>query len=72
MKTIMVTDEAYEKLASLKGSKSFTVTISELVDRLKKNNVKDIMQFAGIIDDDEAEELQKVVARIRKNARSRI
>lgn len=72
MKTIMVTDEAYEKLTSIKGSRSFTVTISELVDRLKQNNTKDLKQFAGILGNDEARALQKTVTRIRKAAGSRL
>jgi len=71
MKTIMVSDEAYRKLASIKDGKSFTDTISELVDRLKQTNTKEIMKFAGIMSKEEADDLQKIVAEIRKRAKAR-
>lgn len=67
MKSIMVTDQTYEKLASIKADKSFTELLSELVDSLKKTRVRDILKFAGIIDEKEAEELYASVARTRKN-----
>ncbi len=72
MKTIMISDEAYRKLASIKGKKSFTELVSELVDRLKQANIGDVMKFAGIISKDEADDLQKTLAKIRKNFRARI
>jgi predicted CopG family antitoxin len=72
MKTIMISDETYRKLSSIKGEKSFTELLSELVDRLKQTNIKNIMDFAGIINDEEAEALQKTVNKIRKRAKARI
>jgi predicted CopG family antitoxin len=72
MKTIMLSDEAYKKLASIKGDKSFTELVIVLVDRLKQTNTKEIMKFAGIMNDKEAEKLQKIVKNIRKRARARI
>jgi len=51
MKTIMISDEVYRKLAVLKGKRSFTELLSELVDKIKQTNKEGILDFAGIIDD---------------------
>jgi predicted CopG family antitoxin len=50
MKTIMISDETYRKLASIKGKKSFTNLLSEMVDRLKQTNKSEILKFAGIME----------------------
>jgi predicted CopG family antitoxin len=65
MKSIMVSDQTYEKLASIKAGKSFTELLSELVDSLKKTRVRDILKFAGIMDASEAKVLNAEVAKIR-------
>jgi predicted CopG family antitoxin len=72
MKTIMISDDAYKKLSSVKDGKSFTEVVSELVDTLKQVNTKGIMEFAGIMSEKEADELEKITTKIRKNARVRI
>lgn len=72
MKTTMISDETYRKLVAIKGKKSFTALLSEMVDRLKQNNKDKILKFAGIIYIKDAEELQNFVAKIRKMAGSRI
>ena len=38
MKTIMISDEAYQKLASRKGKKSFTELLIELSDNAKQTS----------------------------------
>jgi predicted CopG family antitoxin len=72
MKTIMISDEAYRKLASIKGIKSFTDLLSEMVDRLKQTNKGAILKFAGIMNEKDADELQRFVAGIRKRAKARL
>ncbi|MCL4382134.1 antitoxin VapB family protein [Candidatus Marsarchaeota archaeon] len=72
VKTIMISDETYRKLAAIKDKKSFTILLSEMVDKLKQNNKDKILKFAGIIDIKDAEELQNFVVKIRKRAGSRI
>ena len=68
MKTIMVSDEAYRKLKLIKGGRSFTELLSEMADKLKPKFV-DISEYAGIIGDEEAKELQKIARRVRKSTR---
>lgn len=72
MKTIMISDDAYQKLAAIKGKKSFTDLISEIVDAVKQKKKDDIMKFAGIINDEEAKEMEQIVRQVRGRARARI
>lgn len=71
MKTVMLSDEAYKKLASIKGSKSFTEIVSELVDKVKGVKLADIDKFFGIIGSDEAQSLQTNATKIRRRFRVR-
>ena len=41
------------------------------IDKIKQTNREEILKFAGIMSEKEAGELQKIVAVIRKRARSR-
>jgi predicted CopG family antitoxin len=72
MKTIMVSDESYNKLLSIKGTKSFTELLSEIVDRLKSDKMSDIDGFFGMMKDSEAEELREFVKRTRGSAKVRL
>lgn len=72
MKTIMISDETYEKLSSIKGKKSFTILLSELADKAKHAKPKDLEKFFGIMGNDEAEWLEKFIADRRKTAKVRI
>lgn len=71
MKTIMISDEAYQKLASRKGKKSFTELLIELSDNAKQTSTGDLLQFAGIMPSEEAEAVERVIKKVRKNARMR-
>ena len=72
MKTIMISDETYDKLALIKGKKSFTELLSEMADKLRQTNKQELMKFAGIMSEDDAEELRKTIIQIRKRAKARI
>ncbi len=45
VKTIMISDETYRKLAAIKDKKSFTILLSEMVDKLKQNNKDKILKL---------------------------
>jgi predicted CopG family antitoxin len=68
MKTIMISDESYMKLVAIKGSKSFTELISEIVDAVKSKRNANIMKFAGILSKKEAEEAKRIARDIRRMA----
>jgi len=64
-KVIAVSDEAYSRLASIKGEKSFTKVILELTEKRK-----DISEFFGIwkgtMSDEQAEEWKREIKESRK------
>ena len=72
MKTLMISDDAYAKLASIKGKKSFTDLILDITERVKQTNRTEIMRYAGILNDEEAEAMQRSVKRTRKAFNGRI
>lgn len=70
MKTITISDEVYSKLEALKGSKSFT----ELIDQLIKANVS--IRIDRVIElsrykTGREEELAELVGKVRKEFRAR-
>ena len=72
MKTIAISDEAYKKLISIKGSKSFTDLISELFDKANGVKLADLNKFFGIINNDEARSLQINATKIRRRLKVRV
>ncbi|MBP1357645.1 MAG: antitoxin VapB family protein [Sulfolobus sp.] len=68
---IMVSDEVYEKLKKIKGDKSFSEVIDEMIEKAYGNNFKALSKYFGILSE-EAEEIGKEIEENRKRyARSR-
>lgn len=63
---ISVSDEVYKELSKLKGKKSFSELIKEVMG-IKKTNEK-FMKFAGILKKDrkKLDELRKLIAKERE------
>jgi len=71
VKVISLSNEAYEKLKSMKNEKSFSEVVVELIE-CKKKDKKNIMKFAGIFKDDkEWESIMKDTEKDRKNFKLR-
>lgn len=73
VKVISLSEEAYGKLKSIKGDKSFSEVIVEVVDKNKKGTGKDLMKFFGIWKDDSDywKEFNKEIRKSRNSARLR-
>jgi predicted CopG family antitoxin len=67
MKTIMIRDDVYNKLARIKCNKSFSDIIEELIEEAISLRRKKIEKHFGILKDEEAEELKKEIYKMRKN-----
>jgi predicted CopG family antitoxin len=67
MKTIMIRDDVYNKLAKIKGNKSFSDIIEELIEESISLRRKKIEKYFGILKEEEAEELKKGIYEMRKN-----
>ncbi len=69
VKVISLSDEAYKRLKSIKGDRSFSETVVEIIDKRKKKN---IMKFVGIWKNDKYwENYKKEIRRTRDRARMR-
>ena len=73
-KVITISDDVYDKLSKLKGNKSFSQIINELIEYYNKNRkgrVEALDIILGIINEKDAEELEKEVKELRKNFKVR-
>jgi len=66
MKTIMIRDDIYRKLNEIKGDKSFSDIVEELIEELLSLRRKKLEKYFGILSEEEAEELEKEIKEIRK------
>lgn len=62
-KTITITTEAYEKLASMKVAKE---SFSDVINRI--TGKRSILELAGVLSNEETREMKKHIAEIRKRA----
>ncbi|MCS7119408.1 MAG: antitoxin VapB family protein [Archaeoglobaceae archaeon] len=70
MKTITISDDVYEKLARLKGKRSFSETIDDLI---RKNVEKRIeMLIASAEKTGNEKELERIYKEIRKEFKVRL
>ncbi|WP_218265868.1 antitoxin VapB family protein [Saccharolobus shibatae] len=66
MKTIMIRDDVYKKLFEIKGDKSFSEVIEELIKESLSVRRKKIEKYFGILNEEEARELAKEIEEMRK------
>jgi len=67
MKTIMIRDDVYNKLARIKGDKSFSDIIEELIEESISLRRKKIEKYFGILKEEETEELKKEIYEMKKD-----
>ncbi|MEJ2778403.1 antitoxin VapB family protein [Stygiolobus sp. RP850M] len=66
MKTIMIRDEVYKKLVEIKGDKSFSDVIEELIEESLSLRKKRLERYFGILSKEDAEELMKKIKEMRE------
>jgi len=66
MKTIMIKDNVYRKLNEIKGDKSFSDIIEELIEESLSLRKKKLDKYFGILSEEEAEELEREIKEMRK------
>jgi len=70
MKTITITDEVYRKLVAIKGDRTFSQVIDELIARDVERRVEKILELAAARREG-VEELEEVVRAVRSSFRVR-
>jgi predicted CopG family antitoxin len=66
MKTIMIKDDVYRKLNEIKGNKSFSDIIEELIEESLSLRRKKLEKYFGILSEGEAKELEREIKEVRK------
>ncbi len=66
MKTIMIRDDVYKKLVEIKGDKSFSEIIEELIEESLTLRRRKLEKYFGILNEEEAEEIMKEIKEARK------
>jgi predicted CopG family antitoxin len=66
MKTIMIRDDVYNKLVEIKGDKSFSEIIEELIEESLILRRRKLEKYFGILNGEEAEEMMKEIKEVRK------
>ena len=66
MKTIMIRDDVYKKLVEIKGDKSFSEIIEELIEESLILRRRKLEKYFGILNGEEAEEMMKEIKEARK------
>jgi predicted CopG family antitoxin len=66
MKTIMIRDDVYKKLVEIKGDKSFSEIIVELIEESLTFRRRKLEKYFGILNEEEAEEIMKEIKEVRK------
>ena len=60
VKTITIADDVYEELVKMKGNKSFSELLRELI-RERKGNLDVILKLSRVVDADKLEEVSKKI-----------
>jgi len=66
MKTIMIRDEVYKKLVEIKGDKSFSDVIEELIEESLSLRKKKLERYFGVLSKEDAEESMKKIKEMRE------
>ena len=66
MKTIMVRDDVYRKLVEIKGDKSFSEFIEQLLEDSAKLRKLERQKYFGILTEEEAEEMMRAIEESRR------
>ena len=72
MKTIMIRDDVYKKLVEIKGDKSFSEVIEELIEESVSLRKKKLERYFGILSEEEAKEILKAIEESRRLTDERI
>ncbi|MBR9681611.1 MAG: antitoxin [Candidatus Altiarchaeota archaeon] len=72
MKNIMIRDDVYDRLSTIKGKKSFSETIEALFLESVEKKRRNLRKLFGCIDLREKKELGKFVLEVRRVAKSRL
>nr|O74000.2 RecName: Full=Putative antitoxin PH1062.1 [Pyrococcus horikoshii OT3] len=65
-KTITIADDVYYELVKMKGKRSFSEVLRELIGKKKEGNLDVLMIAFGTMDEEEAKELEEKIKEVGK------
>lgn len=65
-KTITIADDVYYELVRMKGNKSFSELLRELIGKKKKGNLDVLMVAFGTMTEEEAKEFEKEMKEVEE------
>ncbi len=65
-KTITIADDVYYELVKMKGKKSFSEILRELIGKKKKGNLDVLMIAFGTMSEEEAKELEREMKEVEE------
>ena len=72
MKTIMIKDQVYKKLAKIKGKRSFSELLDSLAESDRTAKMAAFEKLRGILTDKEAKGAYREIAEMRKQVKVRV
>ena len=72
MKNIMIRDDVYDRLSTIKGKKSISGVVSDLFSESVDKKRRNLRKLFGSIDEKEKKELGRLVMEVRRVAKSRL
>lgn len=72
MKNIIIKDDVYNKLLQIKGKRSFSDLINEIIEDAVENKRKNIRSGFASFKDVEIREMKKILEEVRKGAKGRL
>ncbi len=72
MKNVIIKDDVYNMLTQIKGKKSFSELIGNLVQEYTENRRKNIRSAFAILKDAEFREMAKIVEEVKRGAKGRL
>ena len=64
----MIKDDVYRKLNEIKGNKSFSDIIEELIEESLSLRKKKLEKYFGILNEEEAKELEREIKEMKKRS----
>jgi predicted CopG family antitoxin len=71
MKTVILNDDVYNNLSKIKGTRSFSELLKELLQSSEEHKTRLLESIKGILTEEEAKEAEKAVKKIREHAKVR-
>jgi len=72
MRNVIIKEEVYEKLSQIKGKKSFSDIIGEIIEDAVETKRKNIRSAFASLKEAEIKEFERIIEEVRRGAKGRL